>query len=57
VYQYINNDESKVTIENKTKLEFTSTMFNPFTQKNETIQLVPMGKTILRQGSFKQKKE
>jgi uncharacterized protein len=53
VYQYKNNDAPKVTIENKNKLEFTTTMFNPVTQKNETIQLVPMGKTILRQVSFK----
>jgi DUF1680 family protein len=53
VYQYINDDAPKVTIESKNKLEFTTTMFNPATQKNEAIQLVPMGKTILRQVSFK----
>lgn len=55
VYQYINADESKVTIENKNKLEFKTTMFNPITQRNESINLLPMGNTILRQVSFKQK--
>jgi DUF1680 family protein len=53
VYRYINDDAREVTTENKNKLEFTTTLFNPDTQKNETIQLVPMGKTILRQVSFK----
>ena len=55
VYQYINADESKVTIEDKNKPEFTTILFNPVTQKNESVQLLPMGNTILRQVSFKRK--
>ncbi len=55
VYQFINNTISKINFENKKTLEFTSTMFNPETKKNENIQLVPMGKTILREVSFAKK--
>ncbi|MEP6951170.1 MAG: beta-L-arabinofuranosidase domain-containing protein [Ginsengibacter sp.] len=55
VYQYINANESKVTIENKNRLEFATMMFNPITQKNDSIELVPMGNTILRQVSFRRK--
>jgi DUF1680 family protein len=54
VYQYNSYGETKIKLENKNLLKFSTTMFNPLTQKNETIQLVPMGKTILRQVSFKE---
>ena len=52
VYKCAGDAEPGIKIENKDKLEFTTSMFNPVTQKNETIQLVPMGETILRQVSF-----
>jgi uncharacterized protein len=55
VYQSENNDVPKVVIENRNELQFSTAMFNSLTRKNETIQLVPMGKTILRQVTFKQK--
>ncbi|MGK4569153.1 hypothetical protein [Flavobacterium sp. 3HN19-14] len=35
------------------KLGFETTLFNPKTQKEEKITLIPMGKTILRQTTFK----
>ena len=43
----------KLRLKVKTNWNLQPLMFNPVTQKNETIQLVPMGKTILRQVSFK----
>ena len=52
-YRYMNDDSPEIMVANKNKLEFSTTMFNPVSKKNETIQLVPMGKTILRQVSFK----
>ena len=53
VYKYINDEMPKLVVINKNKLEFSTTMFNPVAKKNESILLVPMGKTILRQVSFK----
>lgn len=55
VYQCVSADEPKVAIENKNRLEFATIMFNPVTQKNELIRLIPMGSTILRQVSFKKR--
>ncbi|HEY5405641.1 MAG TPA: beta-L-arabinofuranosidase domain-containing protein [Ginsengibacter sp.] len=54
VYKCADDNKPVITIKNKYQLEFTSSMFNPVSQKIETIQLMPMGKTILRQVSFKQ---
>ncbi len=56
VYQFSDDAKPVITIESKYKLEFTASMFNPVSNKNETIQLVPMAKTILRQISFSQAK-
>ena len=53
VYKYAGDTKPEITIENKYKLQFTTSMFNPVIKKNEAIELVPMGKTILRQVSFK----
>jgi uncharacterized protein len=53
VYKYIDDNKPAIAIGNKDKLEFAISMFNPVSQKIENIQLVPMGKTILRQVSFK----
>ena len=55
VYQYNSDGETKIKLENKNRLQFSAVLFNPLTQKNEAIQLVPMSKTILRQVSFKEK--
>lgn len=53
IYKYADDNKPQVTIENKYKLEFTTSMLNPISKKNEIIPLIPIGKTILRQVSFK----
>ena len=52
-YYYANDDSPEIMVAKQSKLEFSTTMFNPVSKKNEIIQLVPMEKTILRQVSFK----
>jgi len=39
------------------KPEFATSLYNPATNKNEKVVLVPMNRTILRQVTFKQKSE
>jgi len=56
VYKCAGDTEPGIKIENKDKLEFTTSVFNPVSKKDEAIELVPMGKTILRQVSFSQAK-
>jgi len=56
VYKCAGDTEPGIEIENKDKLEFTTSVFNPVSKKDEAIELVPMGKTILRQVSFSQAK-
>lgn len=52
-YQYNKSDLQLTRITNNTKPEFHVKMFNPQSGKSELITLEPMGKTILRQVTFK----
>ncbi len=45
--------QNKVCRTDKDKLVFRADLINPLTQKSETVDLVPMGGTILRQVTFK----
>ncbi len=49
VYEYIGEPVLQV----EDKLQFKTVLFNPISKQNEMVELIPMGKTILRQITFK----
>ncbi len=51
VYRY----PDKITTQQEGKLLFTTSLFNPDTRETEIVELLPMGQTILRQVTFKNK--
>lgn len=51
VYRY--NSDNQVDITDSQKLIFKAVLNNPKTEKPETVELMPMGHTILRQVTFK----
>lgn len=53
VYQYVNNKVEKKTA--GSEMVFTTNVYNPQTKQTEKVELLPMGKTILRQVTFKSK--
>ncbi|MCX6282170.1 MAG: glycoside hydrolase family 127 protein [Bacteroidetes bacterium] len=52
VLQYV---KEKVRQNGQDKLEFSTELYNPSSGKDETVVLIPMGRTILRQITFKPK--
>ena len=52
VYKYVNR---KIIQPDREKLLFHTSLFNPLTKQEEEVTLQPMGKTILRQVTFKSK--
>lgn len=55
VYEYINNASLHIDTSDRDRLICKAKLYNPVTGKTELVDLVPMGKTILRQVTFKQK--
>ncbi|MFA6127193.1 MAG: beta-L-arabinofuranosidase domain-containing protein [Bacteroidales bacterium] len=50
---YLYSDDNQIFLSDAQKLVFRTQLINPDTKKNETVQLVPMGQTLLRQVTFK----
>jgi hypothetical protein len=49
VYEYANEP---VSVDHKT-LRFKTSLLNPVSKQKESVELIPMGQTILRQVTFK----